>query len=673
MKRLVIFLTVFLIVASSFAQLAKMRLTGKAEKSEDEIVAVRDANGRFCAAIKVLSDMEGFSYDAYNGVVRVDDRPGEDMVYLQPDERVLIIYHTGYEPLKLILSDYGISLQPKEVWRIRIKGQAKTGDLLPVTVFVQPADAHITIDGKPVQSGKAVRLSKGRHRLKIEKNGFRAVDKTIKVTEDNVVFNSRLNELEPVAVQISSQPSGAQIFIDNMDKGQTDRGLWLFPGVYRLKLQLPGYVDVNEAIEVKENGSNTFTYRLIKNSGVLRLSVTPAGAAIKLNQIDYSGQTRIELLPGKYELEITKPGYLPKKEIIEIERGKTLSRSYQLIKNSGSLTLDITPPDAQVLINKEDYSGRSRIELAPGMYKIEISKAGWYPVRETITIERGRTLSKTYRLTPRTGKLQFSVQPLNARVTLKRNGQTVQTWTGMKYLKNLQVGDYELECSADGYSTQTKRITIKEGQTAVLDIKLKKGVSYGTMTDQDGNVYKTVKIGDQVWMAENLRVTHYRNGDPIPNVTSNWEWSHLRTGARCAYNNNNGNVTTYGLLYNWYALTDRRNIAPEGWHVPTDEEWKELERYLGSNAGGKLKERGTSHWKSPNEGATNSSGFTALPGGSRNYHGTFYDIGDHAYFWSSTEYGRDYAWLRHLYYNLSGAYRDDYDKLDGFSVRCVRD
>ena len=154
------------------------------------------------------------------------------------------------------------------------------------------------------------------------------------------------------------------------------------------------------------------------------------------------------------------------------------------------------------------------------------------------------------------------------------------------------------------------------------------GPETGTVTDIDGNTYQTVKIGDQWWMAENLKVTCYRNGDAIPNITDGTTWASLSTGAYCEYNNDINNVATYGRLYNWYAVTDSRNIAPAGWHVPSDAEWKQLEMYLGmsqseadatgwrgTDEGGKLKEVGTMHWNSPNTGATNESGFTALPGG----------------------------------------------------------
>jgi uncharacterized protein (TIGR02145 family) len=207
-----------------------------------------------------------------------------------------------------------------------------------------------------------------------------------------------------------------------------------------------------------------------------------------------------------------------------------------------------------------------------------------------------------------------------------------------------------------------------------------------TVTDYDGNVYQTVLIGDQCWMMENLKVTHYRNGDPIPNVTDGTEWNGLSTGAYCAYENDEGHVETYGRLYNWHAVDDIRGLAPEGWHVPSDAEWKQLEMYLGmsqedadasgwrgTDEGGKLKETGTEHWPSPNSGATNESGFTALPGGYRGYDASFASISYFAYFWSSTEFGGNSSWCRGLNYGNPLIYRTDYLKLYGLSVRCVKD
>ena len=207
-----------------------------------------------------------------------------------------------------------------------------------------------------------------------------------------------------------------------------------------------------------------------------------------------------------------------------------------------------------------------------------------------------------------------------------------------------------------------------------------------TVTDVDGNVYNAVKIGNQWWMAENLKVTQYRNGDPIPHVTDGSTWQGLSTGAYSEYGNDPASADTYGRLYNWYAVDDTRSIAPEGWHMPSDDEWKQLEMYLGmsqadanatgfrgTDEGGKLKETGTVHWDSPNTGATNESEFTALPGGYREIDGTFYYLGLEGYFWSCTAETDSRSWLRYLHATHSGVFRDNDNKKHGLSVRCVRD
>lgn len=197
----------------------------------------------------------------------------------------------------------------------------------------------------------------------------------------------------------------------------------------------------------------------------------------------------------------------------------------------------------------------------------------------------------------------------------------------------------------------------------------------GTMTGNDGKSYRIVKIGNQWWMAENLKETKYRNGEDITNETDGTTWAGLTTGARCAYDNNETTANTYGYLYNWYAMIDGRNIAPSGWHVPTEAECSTLVTYLGgtSIAGGKMKETELTHWSSPNAGATNTSGFTGLPGGFRGNYGIFYALGLGAWFCPSTEYDADNVKIVYLTYDNSGAYQNSRSKKYGFSVRLVRD
>jgi uncharacterized protein (TIGR02145 family) len=195
-----------------------------------------------------------------------------------------------------------------------------------------------------------------------------------------------------------------------------------------------------------------------------------------------------------------------------------------------------------------------------------------------------------------------------------------------------------------------------------------------TVTDIDGNTYNTVTIGSQVWMAENLKVTHYRNGDEIPKVTDNTTWQNLTSGAYSEYNNDVSTVSTYGRFYNWYAVNDSRRIAPEGWRVPSDEDWQTLIDYLSGTfeAGGKMKETGTAHWNTPYYGATNESGLSVRGSGHRNWDGSYLDQKGSAWFWSSTEDNSTDAWYRSLYYDNAGIARDNYLKLDGFAIRCLK-
>ena len=209
----------------------------------------------------------------------------------------------------------------------------------------------------------------------------------------------------------------------------------------------------------------------------------------------------------------------------------------------------------------------------------------------------------------------------------------------------------------------------------------------GILTDtRDGTEYKIVKIGEQWWMAENLSAIKYNDGTDLLLITGNIEWTELKTPGYCWYNNDADTYKkTYGALYNWYAV-NYKNICPAGWHVPSDSDWKSLERSVGLSLnepdsagirgtihGGLLKQADTSNWKSPNKDATNKSGFSALPGGHRNWaSGEFIDNGLYGTWWSGTEADSSYAWRRTLYYNDGKIRRFTSHKRDGFSVRCVK-
>ncbi len=226
---------------------------------------------------------------------------------------------------------------------------------------------------------------------------------------------------------------------------------------------------------------------------------------------------------------------------------------------------------------------------------------------------------------------------------------------------------YRIKAQNEIGTTYGSRLTFR----TLNNVYFNPDVTYGTVNDYDGNVYKTVQIGTQTWMAENLRTETYNQGTAIPFVTDRTKWAALATSGYCWYNSSSD---FYGALYNWHAV-DTGLLCPVGWHVPTDTEWTILTDYLGGEtlAGIKLKEPETLHWSSLNSNTTNESGFTALPGGYRNYQGIFANIRQMGYWWSSTKDGSSYAVYRALAGNYSNVDKNISFIKSGFSVRCLKD
>jgi uncharacterized protein (TIGR02145 family) len=212
-------------------------------------------------------------------------------------------------------------------------------------------------------------------------------------------------------------------------------------------------------------------------------------------------------------------------------------------------------------------------------------------------------------------------------------------------------------------------------------------LNYSSVNDIEGNTYKTIIIGTQEWMAENLRTSTYNNGSPIPQVTNLVQWGGLNTGAWCWYNNDSlSNSCNYGKLYNWYTVDTSLGVCPTGWHVPSDADWNVLIGYIdiASNpnangaqstiAGGKMKSIGTTLWLSPNGGADNSTGYSAIPSGYLNAIGSFDSVNDRIYIWSTTEHDAFTAWYRSIGYSTGSILRNrNLVKKSGFSIRCVKD
>ncbi len=264
--------------------------------------------------------------------------------------------------------------------------------------------------------------------------------------------------------------------------------------------------------------------------------------------------------------------------------------------------------------------------------------------------------------------------------------------------EGLDLGEYILSAYATDNEDESHAVNI----AVMLDDPggFNPDLSYGTLTDIDGNTYRSIAIGDQIWMAENLKVTHYADGSAIPEVSDVviWDGMSAHVDAYCWYDNLSTYGDTAGALYTWAAAMNSavssdvipsgvQGVCPDGWHLPGDAEWKTLEMFLGmtlvdadnhdwrgTDEGGQLKEKGFSIWEKPNVGADNSSGFSAVPGGFRNVKGEFYSFGEYATFWTAREKdGTDKAWYRALTYDDDLVYRQYNYKNQGFSVRCVQD
>lgn len=275
----------------------------------------------------------------------------------------------------------------------------------------------------------------------------------------------------------------------------------------------------------------------------------------------------------------------------------------------------------------------------------------------TITFEYGTTTSYGHVVDSSTDTITGSI---NVNVYANISGLTPGT-----------VYNFRVVALSDGVLTYGYNFTFTTLDPEIIDITFNPDLTYNSISDNDGNSYKTIQIGDQVWMAENLRTTKFNDGTDIPRTIENLLWVKLESPGYCWYKNVN---VTYGPLYNWHAVNSGI-LCPTGWHVPSDNEWTTLTTYLGGEtvAGIKQKEAGLANWSSPNTGSTNESGFTALPGGYRNYSGEFGNINRGGYWWSSTEKSSSDAYFRAVNYSYSNVDRSSSNKRSGLSVRCIQD
>ena len=282
-------------------------------------------------------------------------------------------------------------------------------------------------------------------------------------------------EKEYINVAIISEPSDAEKIIDGEDKGN-GQTFNLAIGKHSLRLHKSGYKSISREIEV--TSSNTL-FNNLKLEEVEPVKVTiksnPTEATIFINNVE-EGKTNKQLFkfPDEYSLKLVKSKYTTREETITISETGNNVFEYDLEKSTVMLTISTTPSDVEIYLNNEKLSSKTK-EVSPGRYKIEVSKEGYFPDSRTIDVQKGKDITESFTLKQKTGKLQFTVEPMEANVTLKKDGKTTDSWNGSKYKSNLPVGEYEISATSNGYGNKTKKCTIKLDETAKIEITLEKG------------------------------------------------------------------------------------------------------------------------------------------------------------------------------------------------------
>ncbi len=585
----------------------------------------RDQNNEVCAIIKVVTPMTGFSFDVGSlGVVATEQRIGEIWVYV-----------------------------PRGVQRMTISHQ-QLGFLrnYPFPEAIKSATVY---------------------------------EMTLVTAE--LIVTVREKEILTQWLAINTTPEGANIFVNEKPVGTTPYTGQFSEGEYSYRIELPKYHTEAGKVTLKGKRETLLFTMRPKFGNISVTSVPESGMLIYLNDENTEKSTPATLsgvTSGAHSIKLIDKWYQIQSKNITVTDNQTTTVSFTMEPAFANITVSSSPSADIFIDNIKKGTGEYKSRMLTGIYTLKAELEKHHPQQRQLVVETGKDQNIQFALKPIIGRLDITSTPFDAKIKLngKDYGTTPTT------INNLLIGTYNLTLEKEGYKQITQIVKIEENSTSTINLKLEDNkrttdnvyTLAGTVTDIDGNVYHTVTIGKQVWMVENLKTTRYRNGDIIGTTSpARLDISNSRTYPtpkyQWAYAGNESNVASYGRLYTWYAATDSRGLCPTGWHLPSNAEWTTLTTFLGgeSVAGGKLKEAGKSHWSVPNKGATNSSGFTALPGGYRHYNATFNNIGANGYWWSSTENYESNAGTRNMHYNYSNVNRNNYPKTNGFSVRCLRD
>lgn len=467
-----ILLLIFIPAGSEAQVLREMRLLDKAQKIDNEIVARRDLNGNYCAAIKVVSDMDGFSYDAFDGVVgEVDARPGLDIVYLTTSERVFEIYKTGYKPLRIILSEAGIHLKPGEVWQISVAGDEQV-IALPVTLRFYPIEAKLYINDELRSKSNTYSLPVGNHRIRIEMEGYETIDEVISVDEQNVFYEWSMKGKQTQWMVITSQPIGADVYLNEELKGQTPLQLNIELGTYRYSIRFDLYYNYEGTIELTGRTRGDIVALLKPNFGFIRVTTKPeAGASVLINGMPQTQATPVtseRLKSGVYTVSVSKNMFHPISREITVEDEKTTDVVIDMKPAFGMLYINSAPESgAQVSVNGNPAGMVTPCEipsLPSGEHIISVRKEWFMPSSKTITMSDGENQTLNFEMQPNYALLNVAVDP-DAEIYVNDQLKGTGNWEG-----RVGAGWQIIEVKKEKHASETKKIEAKIGESYNLRV-----------------------------------------------------------------------------------------------------------------------------------------------------------------------------------------------------------
>ncbi len=452
--------------------LKQMQIQGQPEIIQAEIISRRDSSGRLCAGIQIATDITGLAYDSYNGIVGdTEHKPGQDMVFVSPDERVLQVYAPGYEEFKIILSEYRISLSPKAVWRITITGE-QTRESWPVVVITQPEGGTISIDGLEMGTGRQHILSEGEHNIRISKDNYQPIIDKIFVSADQVLFEYFLEEIEDVKLNIFTNPDSARVYVDGVSLGISPIRGFYPAGRYSLRIEKDWQVTLEDYIDIQAPGFDQL-YTLQPDYGSLNVISAPeTGLQISLNGIHQKGALTPYLFnrvkTGTYLISASSEHYLTGSESVEIERGEEYVVNLIAEAKFATLTVQSTPEkDLDILLDGVLQEGVQTPHtfdyLQPGSYRVQARSNLFITEEKQLTLNAGGVTQVTLDSQSNYAVLTI-VTSENAQVFI--NGQKYDYLD--KILLEPMVANIEVR--ENKAETLVRQVTLKNGDEITLEM-----------------------------------------------------------------------------------------------------------------------------------------------------------------------------------------------------------